>query len=478
MMSFERIILSFLLTSLCIASARSQSTIRGSDAPWERAINDPKATHLARPSKVQYAWQEMELGMFIQLDPATIQGGEYDNGTTKVEDIKFEKLNVYEWCEAAKSFGAKEIVFMLAHSGGFCMWPSKTTDYHIGNTQYKNGKGDVVKEFARACRETGLKAGFYFWAPHPTEEKDDKNTVAYTKIDKVITREASNKILKTRFHEIVDRLGSDLVSEIWIDQPIKASLGKEIARKTPNAVVAAVGCHDPYPTIRWPGNEKGIVNDPCWSTIAKSKMDKVFATQYEADKNQIQGNCDPDGDYWAPHEADTPLHDHFWHFRPDALNHRKSLDQLMNCYIKSVGRNSFLILNCAPMANGAIHPDDMARYKEFGQEIEKTFGHPLARIEKIAGHEILLDLDKACKIAYTDLWEEYQYGQRIRSYEIQARIAATGEWIKVAEGTSVGRRKIDPIVIDSVVDKLKVVVKFSVGTPLIRKFQVHAMAGN
>ena len=130
------------------------------------------------------------------------------------------------------------------------------------------------------------------------------------------------------------------------------------------------------------------------------------------------------------------------------------------------------------MANGAIHPDDMARYKEFGQEIEKTFGHPLARIEKIAGHEISLVLDKACKIAYTDLWEEYQYGQRIRSYEIQARIAATGEWIKVAEGTSVGRRKIDPIVIDSVVDKLKVVVKSSVGTPLIRKFQVHAMTGN
>jgi alpha-L-fucosidase len=466
-------VLTSMLVCACMYVGVAQVKKKHKAVLWESAVKDAVAGHLARPTRVQYDWQEMERAMFVQLDPATIQEGEYDNGTTKKEDIKFDKLDVFEWCKAAKSFGAKEIVFMLAHSGGFCMWPSTTTEYHIGNTAYKGGKGDVVKEFANACRKTGLKAGFYYWSPHPSEEKADISTIAYSKLDKVLSREESNKILKTRFNEIVDRLGSDLVTEIWIDQPIKASLGKEIANRAPNAVIAAVGCHDPYPTIRWPGTETGTVNDPCWSTIQKSRMDKVCSNQQDADVNQKQENDDPDGDYWAPHEADTPLHDKFWHMRPDALNHRKSLEDLMNCYIKSVGRNSFLILNCAPMADGSIHPDDMKRYQEFGEEIERRFSHPLAHIEKVAGNEVVLKLKKPCKIGYTDVWEEYKYGQRIRAYDIEGREAATGKWIKIAEGTSVGRRKIDPIHNAFEIDQLKLKIKSSVGTPLIRKFQVH-----
>lgn len=462
-------ILAFVSILSCAAQEKKQDT----EGLWKIAVNDPLAANLARPTKVQYDWQEMERAMFIQLDPATIQQGEYDNGTTKLEDIRFEKLDVNQWCKAAKAFGAKEIVFMLAHSGGFCMWPSTTTTYHIGNTPYKGGNGDVVKEFAQACRSAGLKAGFYFWMPRPLSAGSDTNTVSYSQLDKVHTWADADKVFKTRFQEIMDRLGSDLVTEIWIDQPIRASLGKEIADRAPKAVVAAVGCVDPYPTIRWPGTEQGQVSDPCWSMLNKSSIAKKPATQFEADKNQTQEADDPNGDYWAPHEADTPLHDKFWHFRPDALNHRKSLDELMDCYIKSVGRNSFLILNCAPMADGSIHPDDMKRYQEFGDEIERRFGHPVARVEKVKGKEVLLKLDKPSRIAYTDLWEEYQYGQRIRAYQIEGRDATTGNWIKIAKGTSVGRRKIDPIVLKSEVDQLKVKITSSVGTPLIRKFQVH-----
>jgi alpha-L-fucosidase len=358
--------------ALCLAlSASVMPAAVKDDAAWTRAVADPAAAQLPRPTKVQYDWQELERAMFIQLDPATIQQGEYDNGTTPIKEIKFEKLDVNEWCRAAKAWGAKEIVFMLAHSGGFCMWPSKTTSYHIGNTPYKGGNGDVVKEFAAACRRHDLKAGFYFWMPRPLCEKADTNTVSYSQLDKVQTWDDAHKVFGDRFNEIMDRLGADLVTEIWIDQPIRAKIGKAIAARAPKAVVQAVGCHDPYPTIRWPGTETGTVKYPCWSTIQRSKIAKSSKTQFEADGNQAQNNDDPDGNYWAPHEADVTLHDHFWHMRPEALNHRRSLESLMECYEKSVGRNSFLILNCAPMADGSVHPDDMKRYQEFGAEIER-----------------------------------------------------------------------------------------------------------
>ena len=458
------------LASLLLTLA---STSLEADSAWDKAVADPAAARLARPTEAQYNWQEQELAMFVQLDPATIQQREYDDGSTPMKDIRFEMLNVDEWCRAAQSFGAKEIVFMLAHSGGFCMWPSATTQYHIGNTPYKGGKGDVVKEFAAACRRHSLNAGFYLWLPHPSTAEEDKTTIAYHKLDKVRTWEDSNRMLSNRFNEIMDRLGSDLVTEIWIDQPIKCAVGELFSRRAPRSVFFAVGSRDPFPTIRWPGNEQGRVGYPAWSAMDKSRLITEPPNQVEADHRQAYGNENPDGDYWAPFESDVPLHEHFWHMRPDALNHRRTTEQLVECYEQSVGHNSFLIVNCAPMADGSVHPDDLARYADFGQELRRRFGFPLGKVEQVPGNEAGFDLGEARTVGYVDLWEDYRYGHRIRAFVVEG-FDGKG-WVKLAEGTAVGRRflaRCAPVA----VSKVRVRVTQSVGTPLIRRLQVHAPA--
>ncbi len=106
----------------------------------------------------------------------------------------------------------------------------------------------------------------------------------------------------------------------------------------------------------------------------------------------------------------------------------------MNIYEKSVGRNSFIILNCAPQKDGTIHPDDKKRYKEFGDEINRRFGHPLVVVEQIPGSEVLLDLDGMKTIDYLDLWEDYRYGHRIRAYVIEGFDGQ--EWAKVLHASS------------------------------------------
>lgn len=460
-----------LLLPTCLLQAASTPA---DPAAWTAALAEPEAVRLARPTQVQYAWQEQELAMFVQLDPATIQQREYDDGSTPLKDIRFEKLDVNEWCRAAKAFGAREIVFMLAHSGGFCMWPSATTKYHIGNTAYRGGGGDVVKEFAAACRQHGLNAGFYFWLPHPRTAAEDKSTISYRKLDNVHTWEDSNRVLGQRFDEIMDRLGSDLVTEIWIDQPIKAAIGKRIAERAPRAVIAAVGSRDPLPTIRWPGNERGVVAYPCWSTLDRARIAATEApNQAEADRRQIQGVENPDGDYWAPQQADVPLHDKFWHMRPAALKHRRSVEALMECYEKSVGRNSFLILNCAPQADGSVHPDDMRRYEEFGAEIRRRFGRPLGKLEQVAAREATLDLGAPRRVGYVDLWEDYRYGHRIRAFTVEGFDGKS--WTQLFEGTAVGRRLIIPCP-PSDLSQVRVRVTQSVGTPLIRRLLVHEPA--
>ena len=126
------------------------------------------------------------------------------------------------------------------------------------------------------------------------------------------------------------------------------------------------------------------------------------------------------------------------------------------------------------MPDGSVHPDDMKRYKEFGDEIERRFGNPLAIITKISAYEVVIELDKPTTIGYTDISEAYQYGQRVREYEIEGYDSGLNEWIPIASGTSVGKRKIDVIEAQNQFSKVKAKIITSVGTPLIRQFKVHS----
>lgn len=63
------------------------------------------------------------------------------------------------WAKLAKLAGFKYLVFTTKHHSGFCMWPTKTTDFSVKNTPFGR---DIVGEFVKACHDNGLKAGFYF----------------------------------------------------------------------------------------------------------------------------------------------------------------------------------------------------------------------------------------------------------------------------------------------------------------------------
>ena len=79
------------------------------------------------PTAEQIAWHEMEIQMFVSLDPCTWQGSEYDNHSTPLDRINPTKLDTNQWCEVAKSFGATQILFVAKHTGGFCWWQTGTT---------------------------------------------------------------------------------------------------------------------------------------------------------------------------------------------------------------------------------------------------------------------------------------------------------------------------------------------------------------
>jgi alpha-L-fucosidase len=401
-----------------------------------------RAAELARPSDVQYAWHEQERIQFVCLDPCTWQGREYDNHTTALADMRLERLDVEQWCAAAASWGARELLLVCKHTGGFCWWPTTTTDYSVKGIPWQGGKGNLVQDLAAACRRHGLALGVYLY---PDDPRYAGGIGRSGKTDDPAKQEEWNRLYRTQWEEVLTLGGKDLLREIWFDGGCQIPLGDLFERLAPNAVL--FGVDHPSRMIRWVGNEAGIASEANWNAIGG-----------------------PDGTVWAPMECDTPLYDHNWFWAAANESKRKSLDHLLSLYVQSVGRGSVLLLNSTPNTDGLIPEGDMERYREFGQAIERTFGQALGAVTEVTGSVAEIDLRTPQRLNCSDLWEDYRLGHRIRAYVVEGRV--NGAWTQLATGTAVGRRKIDMFA-PVLADQVRVRVTQSAGEAVVRRFQVH-----
>ncbi len=430
-----------LMTIVLSATARSAET----DTPP------------ARPSPAQYAWHEQERLLFVCIGVATWEGSEYDaDGKTDLSQMDPAKFDADHLCEVAKSWGAGEILLVAKHVGGFCWWPTETTEYCTRSIPWREGKGNLVKEVADACRRHGLSVGIYLY---PDDTRFTTAIGRGGKTDDPAKQEEWSQLFRRQWEETLTICGPDLVREVWLDGGCVIELEDILERLAPNAVVF----QGRSASIRWVGNEAGIARDPNWNSLKLSDLQSGGATQDQSD---------PDGDAWAPVECDTTLYDHNWFWNPGNEQKRKSVDQLLKTYVQSAGRGSVLLLNCTPNTSGEVPTEDQSRYRELGEAIEHNFGHPVAAVKNVTGELVELDLGGPRQINCADLWEDYQLGHRIRAYVIEGRAGDT--WIPLSTGTAVGRRKLD-FFASVTVDRVRVRVTRSVGTSTLRLLQVHAV---
>jgi alpha-L-fucosidase len=407
---------------------------------------------LAKPSEVQYKWHEQERIMFVCLDPCTWQGREYDNHSTPLERINPEKLNTDQWCETALSWGAREILFVAKHTGGFCWWPTETTDYGIRNTPYKNGKGDVLKELSESCRKYGLNLGIYVY---PGDDTWGAGIGSGGRTSDPEKQEAYNEVFRTQLTEVLANYGE--VMEIWFDGSCVIDISDIMERYAGNSVVF----QGPHASLRWPGTESGKLFYPAWNTLRSENLKTGVATQ-------IHG--DPDGDAWAPLETNTTLYDHYWFWAPWKEEKRKSIDHLMECYYKSVGYGSVFLLNSTPDTTGLIPDADVEHYKAFTREIDRRFSTPVAEVREKSGNTVVLSLPDKMRINHVVTMEDYREGHRIRAYRIEG-LTDSG-WTELCNGQSVGRKKIDYFP-ETEVSKIRLTVDENVGKPLIRNLSAY-----
>ena len=120
--------------------------MRKSQSPATRA-----KVRLAVPTPEQAAWQDLEVGMFIHFAPNTWCNIEGDDLSVPLDKINPSQLDTDQWVEVAVSMGARYIVFVAKHVGGFCWWQTDTTDYSVKNTPWRGGKGDIMRDLAESA---------------------------------------------------------------------------------------------------------------------------------------------------------------------------------------------------------------------------------------------------------------------------------------------------------------------------------------
>ena len=187
---------------------------------------------LAKPSPIQYQWHEQERIMFVCLDPCTWQGREYDNHSTPLERINPRKLNTDQWCEVAQSWGAKEILYVAKHTGGFCWWQTETTDYGIKNTTYKNGNGDVLKDLSESCEKYGLTLGIYVY---PGDETWGAGIGSGGQTSDPSKQAAYNEVFRTQLTEVLTNYGD--IMEVWFDGSCKIDVNDILETYASNSVI-------------------------------------------------------------------------------------------------------------------------------------------------------------------------------------------------------------------------------------------------
>ena len=155
---------------------------------------------------------------------------------------------------------------------------------------------------------------------------------------------------------------------------------------------------------------------------------------------QQQHKVIQNGDAWLPLEVDVPLRNHFWWWIPLTEPTIRSLSQLMEIYYRSVGHGAVLLMNNSPDRSGRMPKKDMIRTAEFGAEIMKRFGTPLAQTSG-TGNEILLNSSIPLKFDHLIIMEDITKGERVRVYHVDALIDA--KWVEITQGSSIGHKKID-----------------------------------
>jgi alpha-L-fucosidase len=416
------------------------------------------------PAPYQVAWQDLEFGVILHFSTNTFLNREWGDGTASSSVFNPTQFDPDQWMQAIRTSGAKYVVLVAKHHDGFCLWPTQQTDYSVRSSPWKDGKGDVVGDVARAAQKYGLRFGVYLspWDRHEPKYKDSAAYDAY---------------YNAELEELASSYG-DLV-EFWLDGAGSEGhvynfkrIIETLRTYQPNTVVFADTALFEYGDARWVGNEAGVVDYENWNVIDRHGYLR-----------------------WRPVEADTPLRKMHWFWHPNDEASLKSVDELLATYEATVGRGTQLMLGVAPDNRGLIPDSDAKRLAEFGAALHEREANNLSLHHRPTSpaieaaldgdpdtfwsaapgshhSELEVDFDRPVTFDHALTMEWLNDGQHVEKYAIEIWNGESGKWTRVAEGQAIGHKKIDAFGPVSA-GRVRLRILSSTAEAHIREFQLY-----
>ncbi len=110
---------------------------------------------------LQRAYVDLRFGMLIHFGILTYTGN-WADANLPINQFNPTKLDTTQWASAAVAAKMKFAILSVRHIDGFALWNTATTNFDVGAISWRNGQGDVVREFVDAFRARGLKVGFLY----------------------------------------------------------------------------------------------------------------------------------------------------------------------------------------------------------------------------------------------------------------------------------------------------------------------------
>ena len=434
---------------------------------------------ILKPNSRQIEWYRRGLTAFIHFGINTFTCTEWGSGEEDPAVFNPTALDCRQWIKTLKDAGFGVAILTVKHHDGFCLWPSKYTEHTIKKSPYKDGKGDIMREFVDACNEFGVKAGVYL-SPWDKHEKT-WGTPLY------------NDFYVNQLTELLTNYGE--IWEVWWDGAgsVEAKYdwtrwNNTVRTLQPNAIIFGSFSAAPFIDVRWAGNELGYAGKPCWATVDLSSIEKEIVPEINSGKFM--------GERFIPAEIDVSIRPG-WFYKEHQDSLVRSPKNLFEIWLTSIGRNAGLLLNIPPDTRGLFNENDVKSINEFGKYLKDNLKNNLLDGATVTASDYVPNFgpqnltDKQEETYYKSsknsaviedsfakdktfntvvIEEMIEFGHIVYGYNVS--IKQDGEWEVLFKNECLGNRcveKFDPVTASAI----RLEITDAIDLPCIRSFGVY-----
>jgi alpha-L-fucosidase len=327
----------------CSAAAAAETLVRPLLTNlWPSTLAEP-ATHR---TPLPASYEKLQFGVSYHFSMNTFTGNDYETGGVPASTYNPTRLDVRQWISVARDLGAKYAVLTAKHMCGFCLWDSQDYDYDVAASKNKT---DVVAAFMAACKEYGVKPGFYYCILDPHNEgKFDWDSPVPDNYYKLIKHHLTE--LHTRYRSPFYQL-LDITWKVSLEQ--RWELYRLIKSLSPDCIV--VMNQGFYQSRR---NLGRICEIPSWPSDVINGEDTLPPPEGHDPNVKVEGvtrylpmeSWIPTG---PPYKPMPPMHSWFW--RPGFKT--QDAQVIADAYRECKSRKANLLLNLSPDTSGRI-PDE------------------------------------------------------------------------------------------------------------------------